>query len=628
MDKYLNLVPIGVIGELYIAGEGLARGYLNEKLTKEAFVPSPFNINDKMYKTGDLVKWSSMGEIDFIGRNDKQVKMKGYRIELKEIEEVMLEFDGVTDVSVQKVDDCLCAYFVSIKEVMISEYRRFLSTKLPRYMIPKYIIRVESMQMTENEKKKIAVFEEFDKYNKRKIEKPANEIEKKLYNILTRLLKLQNIGVDENIFEFGADSLTVIELISFLDKENYILNVNDIYQYPSIRDMSKRILIKTIEANAIPHFNRDQTEQLIRQIENGDLPQLDAAAFGYMPDYMNYHLDNLETGILYQYIKTSLGNIGVFALPIRNIELYSRKDRLLSICGSTINKLKNLGVRVVSLTGLIPSATNYGLDILSTVNNGIQITTGHATTVASMVLSLERLLNECDRDIQNENIAIIGIGSIGSAFSETLLMLYPKIVRLVLCDIYEKRDSLQRFKGRLASKYNSKIEILFSTAKELPESFYDATLVIGATNVKDVVDVKKLKPGTLLLDDSSPHCFSEEHAIKRLKSTADILFTEGGILESEEEMEKSTLKLANVFESNFNRHFNHKKEITGCILSSLLTDKCCELTATLDKVDSMECIKHYHKLKEYGFKGARIQLSDYEIPQELIDSYLRRCKNG
>ena len=407
MDKYLNLVPIGVIGELYIAGEGLARGYLNEKLTKEAFVPSPFNINDKMYKTGDLVKWSSMGEIDFIGRNDKQVKMKGYRIELKEIEEVMLEFDGVTDVSVQKVDDCLCAYFVSIKEVMISEYRRFLSTKLPRYMIPKYIIRVESMQMTENEKKKIAVFEEFDKYNKRKIEKPANEIEKKLYNILTRLLKLQNIGVDENIFEFGADSLTVIELISFLDKENYILNVNDIYQYPSIRDMSKRILIKTIEANAIPHFNRDQTEQLIRQIENGDLPQLDAAAFGYMPDYMNYHLDNLETGILYQYIKTSLGNIGVFALPIRNIELYSRKDRLLSICGSTINKLKNLGVRVVSLTGLIPSATNYGLDILSTVNNGIQITTGHATTVASMVLSLERLLNECDRDIQNENIAII-----------------------------------------------------------------------------------------------------------------------------------------------------------------------------------------------------------------------------
>ena len=146
LDKERKVQPIGVSGELYIAGDGVAEGYLNKpELTKERFVDNPFQTSRKMYKTGDLCRWEEDGNIQYLGRLDHQVKIRGCRIERGEIEKVLLQYENIKDaVVIDKMGKdrimFLCAYVVSDKEPKTDEIKAFLRKYLPEYMVPSYIV--------------------------------------------------------------------------------------------------------------------------------------------------------------------------------------------------------------------------------------------------------------------------------------------------------------------------------------------------------------------------------------------------------------------------------------------------------------------------------------------------------
>jgi len=249
LDSNLNLLPIGVAGELYIAGVQLARGYVgNQKLTDERFIDNPFVKGEKMYKTGDLARWMPKGDIEYLGRIDFQIKIRGFRIEIGEIESQIKKFNDVKESVVIAIEDprnglkSLCAYFVAGSEINIKELKVFLGSKLPDYMIPSYFMQLDEMPLSANgklDRKKLPKIEQTDE--EIVIVEPTTEEQKILVNVIKEILSLKEIGINQNIFELGADSLKVIGILTKVLKYKWNINVQDFYKYPTIELLSKKI---------------------------------------------------------------------------------------------------------------------------------------------------------------------------------------------------------------------------------------------------------------------------------------------------------------------------------------------------------------------------------------------------
>ncbi|MGI6114403.1 MAG: non-ribosomal peptide synthetase, partial [Mahellales bacterium] len=202
LDKYLNPMPIGIQGELCIGGESLARGYLNrEEMTKEKFIPNPFEPGTRIYKTGDLARWYPKGEIECLGRMDNQVKIRGYRIELGEIEEHLLKQDGVKEAVVVDKEDkngkkYLCAYLVCDNGITDMQLKDALSQELPSYMVPSSFTRLDKLPLNPNGKidRKALPEPEIGLNTSKGYSKPRNDIDRKLIDIWSKVLNVKGIG--------------------------------------------------------------------------------------------------------------------------------------------------------------------------------------------------------------------------------------------------------------------------------------------------------------------------------------------------------------------------------------------------------------------------------------------------
>ncbi len=248
VDEHLRLQPVGVPGELCIAGAGLARGYLNnQELTDEKFVDNPFEPGAKLYRTGDLCKWLPDGNIDFIGRKDHQVKIRGFRIELGEIESKLMDYPGVKQALVMaKTDNSgnkfLCAYVVSAERPGSEALRAHLATGLPGYMIPDFFVVLEQFPLTKNEKIDRKALPEPDIRQQRNGSgplEPANDTEKQLLAIWQNVLGTEQVGVTNNFFESGGNSLKIINMLGMIQKTfGDALKVSDLFDKPSIREQA------------------------------------------------------------------------------------------------------------------------------------------------------------------------------------------------------------------------------------------------------------------------------------------------------------------------------------------------------------------------------------------------------
>ena len=269
LNSMLKPLPVGAIGELYIGGAGLARGYLNKAdLTVEKFIPNPFqteedkssNRNAVLYKTGDLVRWLEEKKLEYIGRNDFQVKIRGYRIELGEIEATLLKHQDVLQAVVitkQEFNNIkLIAYFVP-KEFIPSatELKEFLEITLPDYMIPSSFVNLEKLPLTANGKLDRRSLPDPGLNNLNNYVPPANLLEDKLCQIWAETLNINQdkVGANDDFFHLGGDSILAIRLVSKINKElSTQVKVRNIFEQKTISALAK-IIDGKIE-NEIPYI--------------------------------------------------------------------------------------------------------------------------------------------------------------------------------------------------------------------------------------------------------------------------------------------------------------------------------------------------------------------------------------
>ncbi|NWF61302.1 MAG: amino acid adenylation domain-containing protein [Fischerella sp.] len=256
LDRYLQLVPIGVAGELYIGGAGLAQGYLNrDDLTKEKFIPNPFYPHTPiLYKTGDLARYLPDGNIELLGRIDDQVKIRGFRIELGEIEAVLSSHPQVQAAVVmvrelQSENKSIVAYVVSQQQSLtISELRNFLKQKLPDYMIPSAIAILETLPLTPNGKVDRRALPIPDLEQNREIEfvPPRTATEEAIANIIAAVLGLTQVGIHDNFFELGGHSLLATQVIARLQQTlNIELPLRSLLASPTVAGLSAAVTSST-----------------------------------------------------------------------------------------------------------------------------------------------------------------------------------------------------------------------------------------------------------------------------------------------------------------------------------------------------------------------------------------------
>lgn len=250
LNQVGQIQPIGVPGELYIAGDGLARGYLNQlKLTEERFVVNPFQQNQRMYKTGDLVRWSEDGNLQFLGRLDHQVKIRGFRIELGEIEAELMQHPEVRQVVVLAREDhpgdqYLCAYVIVDQSLDLRVLQDHLSQSLPKYMIPRYWIKLSEIPLTTNGKidRKALPKPEGQQSKQCDYLPPTDELEGKLTELWSQILKIEQVGLDDNFLHLGGDSLKAIYMISELFKEFDVeIPMSLFFKKPTVRELAHQI---------------------------------------------------------------------------------------------------------------------------------------------------------------------------------------------------------------------------------------------------------------------------------------------------------------------------------------------------------------------------------------------------
>jgi acyl carrier protein len=266
-----KLLPEGVAGEMCITGTGLARGYMNNsKLTDELFVEDPFSAGGRMYKTGDWGRWLPKGKLEYLGRVDDQVKINGYRIELAEIEKAIQKYSGVesTAVVARKIagQNSLIAYLKVDAVFSDKDLRQFLSARLPLYMIPNHFIALTQFPLTLNgkvDKKILPLPEDIGMVSGFGYVAPRNEMEEKLALIWKAVLERDSIGVLDNFFEIGGNSIKAILLISRIQREFKVtLQAGAFFVTPTIEEITQEI-DRILWANSTPsEMDNDNIEMI------------------------------------------------------------------------------------------------------------------------------------------------------------------------------------------------------------------------------------------------------------------------------------------------------------------------------------------------------------------------------
>ncbi len=244
LDRRENPLPVGIAGEICISGDGVGKGYFNRpELTAERFLPDPFFKGDTMYRTGDLARFRTDGEIEFLGRIDSQVKIRGLRIEPGEIESVMSGFEGigltaVTDGRDETGRQYLTGYYTSEKETDEKALRAYLASRLPAYMIPNYFMRLEKMPVTPSGKTDRKKLPPPDIYERTAVyAAPETERQKKLCGILSELLGVQRVGINDDFFELGGDSLKAIEYIEAAHSVGIDFSIRNVFEYRTVMEL-------------------------------------------------------------------------------------------------------------------------------------------------------------------------------------------------------------------------------------------------------------------------------------------------------------------------------------------------------------------------------------------------------
>ncbi len=272
LDKDQNPVPFNVSGELYICGDNVGCGYINnDEMNKKNFVQIPF-FNEKAYKTGDIVKLDENCNLLFEGRQDNQVKINGHRIELDEITNTIYSYPYITKCVVFVNDKKLICYFTSDKKINQTDLLSYLQRKLPKYFIPNHLIQLDKFKLTSNGKIDMKYLKNLKIVNTNKYVAPKTDLQKELKTIFESVLGSTHIGITDDFFEIGGDSLSAIKLQ--IEAFNHGINISykDIFSYPTIEQLSEKPNIEDV-SQYNDNYDYSQVNNLIsiNTIKNVDI---------------------------------------------------------------------------------------------------------------------------------------------------------------------------------------------------------------------------------------------------------------------------------------------------------------------------------------------------------------------
>ena len=253
LDRDLNIVPFGQIGELYFSSKAIGRGYIGLPcLTAEKFIANLFTDNgDRLYRSGDIVRWLPDGNLDYLGRKDFQVKIRGFRVEIEEIEKILDGFSGINQKIIivkkhqQTKNNYLVCYYSGKYEIDSNKIIEYLSTYLPEYMVPSLFVFLSEMPVSINGKIDRNSLPDYQFFTKNYYSPPKNKIEMMLCEIWQEVLGIDKVGIKDNFFRLGGDSIITIQILSKSKNRGIIFNLKDIFDHPQIDKLSK--LCKIIE---------------------------------------------------------------------------------------------------------------------------------------------------------------------------------------------------------------------------------------------------------------------------------------------------------------------------------------------------------------------------------------------
>ncbi len=266
LDKNLQPVPAKVTGEIYIGGENLAAGYLNlPEQTAQRFIVSPFDKQQKLYKTGDLAYIDHTGNIVYLGRNDDQVKIRGYRIELNEIKHALLAQEGITqayvDVAERNNERSLVAYLVAAVDIDRRKIRKALSNLLPDYMVPAHMILLDAIPLTPNGKINKKALPPVDERELAPAEyvAPQTETEKRLVAVWKKVLGIEKVGITDDFFESGGHSLHITRMLYEINNVFDIrLQIKAVFASRTVQELAQVIEEEIIFRNGVATGIEDQ----------------------------------------------------------------------------------------------------------------------------------------------------------------------------------------------------------------------------------------------------------------------------------------------------------------------------------------------------------------------------------
>jgi amino acid adenylation domain-containing protein/non-ribosomal peptide synthase protein (TIGR01720 family) len=244
LDAQMRLVPVGAVGELYIGGVGLARGYAGKPdLTAEHFVPDALSDEPgaRLYRTGDQCRWNSRGELEFVGRIDQQIKIRGYRIEIGEIETVLKQHGDIRDAVVtvqdkESGDKLLVAYVVpaTSEEPNIAGLRQYLQNRLPSYMVPSAFMQLDEIPLTPSGKPDRQALKKWQFTASTAPQDPRNKTEALLAQIWQDLLRVERAGIHDNFFELGGDSIISLQIVARAQQHGIRITPRQLFDSPTI----------------------------------------------------------------------------------------------------------------------------------------------------------------------------------------------------------------------------------------------------------------------------------------------------------------------------------------------------------------------------------------------------------
>ena len=349
LNSRLQPVPLGVVGEIYIGGDGVARGYLNRpELTQERFIGNPFSREPdaRLYKTGDLGRWRPEGLIDYLGRNDDQVKVRGFRIELGEIETQLLRHPQVKHAAVLAREDVpgekrLVAYFTCKGETPpgVEDLRSFLKDVLPSYMLPSAFVLLESLPVTPNGKldRRALPVPEQGAFATRQYEAPQGEVEEIVAALWQTLLRVERVGRHDNFFELGGHSLLIVQMMERLRKVGLSAAIRRVYESTSLRDLAValtrgQVLDLEVPRNRIPAGCQQITPDMLPLVELepahlAQIARLVPAGAANIQDI--YPLAPLQEGILFHHMLSEDGGDLYLEAALLAIRSRERVDELV-----------------------------------------------------------------------------------------------------------------------------------------------------------------------------------------------------------------------------------------------------------------------------------------------------------